>query len=108
MLFTDFNRADAENKVKERKIFYANEPKKKITKKQELFLDQNQLLQNLRHRDYCYALGFSIANFGGTWKNKLVRQINWGNSANIVRQWEMGRTGYPFIDACMAQLRSEG
>ncbi|CAD7964476.1 unnamed protein product [Amoebophrya sp. A120] len=108
LLFTDFNRADAENKVKERKIFYANEPKKKITKKQEFFLDQNQLLQNLRHRDYCYALGFSIANFGGTWKNKLVRQINWGNSANIVRQWEMGRTGYPFIDACMAQLRSEG
>eukprot|EP00741_Cyanophora_paradoxa_P025734 tig00000391_g24833.t1 len=36
------------------------------------------------------------------------RQIPWGDNAEYLKAWEEGRTGYPWIDAVMRQLRSEG
>lgn len=35
-------------------------------------------------------------------------QIAWDYSPTLLRAWEDGKTGYPWIDAAMAQLKREG
>ena len=40
--------------------------------------------------------------------NPHCRQIPWGRDAELIEAWKFGRTGYPFIDAIMTQLRVEG
>jgi hypothetical protein len=37
-----------------------------------------------------------------------VRQIPWDDNEQFLKAWEDGRTGYPWIDAIMAQLHSWG
>ena len=37
-----------------------------------------------------------------------MRQIPWGADAALLAAWEAGRTGYPWIDAAMTQLRTQG
>ena len=38
----------------------------------------------------------------------MCRQIEWKSNAELLEAWKMGRTGYPWIDALMTQLRTEG
>ena len=38
----------------------------------------------------------------------MCRQIPWSNDPSFLAAWEEGRTGYPWIDAIMTQLRTEG
>jgi cryptochrome len=40
--------------------------------------------------------------------NPICRQIPWDNNPEYLEAWRMGRTGFPFIDAIMTQLREEG
>jgi cryptochrome len=43
--------------------------------------------------------------------NPICRQIPWGTGAQQdehFEAWKEGRTGYPWIDACMIQLKQEG
>mmetsp|Transcript_2721 Transcript_2721/g.8143 ORF Transcript_2721/g.8143 Transcript_2721/m.8143 type:complete len:197 (-) Transcript_2721:206-796(-) len=40
--------------------------------------------------------------------NPNCRQIDWDTNEEHLRAWELGRTGYPWIDAIMNQLRREG
>ena len=40
--------------------------------------------------------------------NPLCKQIAWDDSAALRDAWAAGRTGYPWIDAIMAQLREWG
>jgi len=40
--------------------------------------------------------------------NPICRQIDWDYNLAHIRAWEESRTGYPWIDACMQQLRTEG
>lgn len=40
--------------------------------------------------------------------NPEVRQIPWKNDPELVKAWEEGRTGYPWIDAIMVQLQQWG
>lgn len=35
-------------------------------------------------------------------------QIEWDDNEEFYRAWEEGRTGYPWIDAIMTQLREQG
>lgn len=48
----------------------------------------------------------------GTWGlmegNHYCRQIPWGDDDELLEAWKKGETGFPWIDACMAQLRTEG
>jgi len=67
-----------------------------------------QVLENLLWRDYFYMCGFAVENFGQLMHNKIIRQMPWTHDTDYMRRWEMGKTGYPFIDAIMNQLRSEG
>merc|ERR1719230_501706 len=38
----------------------------------------------------------------------MCQNIPWGEDAEMLAAWEEGRTGYPFIDALMRQLRETG
>jgi len=35
-------------------------------------------------------------------------QIDWDDNEEFYRAWDEARTGFPWIDACMAQLRKQG
>lgn len=40
--------------------------------------------------------------------NPVCKQIPWDSNPALLHAWENARTGYPWIDACMTQLREEG
>jgi cryptochrome len=39
--------------------------------------------------------------------NRISRQIDWDQDQRLLEAWENAKTGYPWIDACMTQVRSE-
>jgi cryptochrome len=47
-------------------------------------------------------------NWGKMDGNKYCRTIPWGHDEKLLEAWKNGRTGYPWIDACMVQLKQEG
>ena len=59
-------------------------------------------------QEFFYAQAATTPNFDRMEGTPVCRQIDWAYDPARLRAWEEGRTGYPFIDACMAQLRSEG
>ncbi|KAJ1634718.1 DNA photolyase, FAD-binding/Cryptochrome [Pavlovales sp. CCMP2436] len=66
-------------------------------------------------REFYYACAKAVGpNFGQMKGNKICRQIAWRDvktepaAAEALKAWREGRTGYPWIDACMRQLASEG
>ncbi len=40
--------------------------------------------------------------------NKYCRPVPWDDNPELLAAWKEGRTGYPWIDACMKQLEQEG
>lgn len=62
----------------------------------------------LLFREMFYLLGASVANFDKAEGNVMCKEIPWGEDATLVTAWAEGRTGYPFIDALMRQLRETG
>jgi cryptochrome len=66
------------------------------------------LYGQLLWREFFYCASVSIPNFGSMEGNPNCRQIDWDTNEEHLRAWELGRTGYPWIDAIMNQLRREG
>ena len=40
--------------------------------------------------------------------NRICKQVPWGHDPELLLAWKEARTGFPFIDAIMTQLRTEG
>lgn len=59
-------------------------------------------------REFFYLCGDAIPNFGAMAGNPICRQVPWVDDPARLKAWEEGRTGYPWIDAIMAQLRQQG
>ena len=59
-------------------------------------------------REFYYLHGYKIKNFDKMIDNVNCRQIPWNRDSKTILAWKEGRTGYPFIDAIMNQLRQEG
>ena len=66
-------------------------------------------------REFYYACAHAVGPaFGQMEDNPICRQIGWRvpaddpAAAEALAAWRDGRTGYPWIDACMRQLKSEG
>lgn len=64
-------------------------------------------------RDFNNLIAHSAnAQSPGSWgqmqNNVYCRDIPWSTDPELLTAWKKGRTGYPWIDACMAQLRTEG
>uniref|UniRef100_W8BJA9 Cryptochrome-1 n=1 Tax=Ceratitis capitata TaxID=7213 RepID=W8BJA9_CERCA len=59
-------------------------------------------------REFYYTAAASESNFDRMLGNKFCMQIPWEINEEHLTAWTHGRTGYPFIDAIMRQLRQEG
>ena len=66
------------------------------------------LTGQLLWREFFYTVGANTPNFDRMEGNPVCRQIPWGADASKVERWAQGRTGFPWIDAIMVQLRREG
>mmetsp|Transcript_20103 Transcript_20103/g.44692 ORF Transcript_20103/g.44692 Transcript_20103/m.44692 type:complete len:528 (-) Transcript_20103:69-1652(-) len=59
-------------------------------------------------REFFYLSSVATPNFDKMQGNPRCKQIPWQRDAHKLELWKMGRTGFPFIDAIMTQLRLEG
>ncbi len=64
-------------------------------------------------RDFNNLIAHSAnAQAPGSWgqmqDNVYCRDVPWSEDPALLTAWKEGRTGYPWIDACMAQLRATG
>ncbi|XP_075153202.1 (6-4)-photolyase [Haematobia irritans] len=66
------------------------------------------LMGQLYWREFYYTAASSEPNFDRMMGNAICLQIPWEINNNHLEAWTYGRTGYPFIDAIMRQLRQEG
>eukprot|EP00163_Fabomonas_tropica_P030409 TRINITY_DN6841_c0_g1_i2.p1 TRINITY_DN6841_c0_g1~~TRINITY_DN6841_c0_g1_i2.p1 ORF type:complete len:582 (-),score=85.12 TRINITY_DN6841_c0_g1_i2:1075-2820(-) len=66
------------------------------------------LLGQLYWREFFYLAAHATPNFDRMQGNPICKQISWDRNLAIVRAWENAQTGYPWIDACMTQLREQG
>uniref|UniRef100_A0A0D9VDJ1 (6-4)DNA photolyase n=1 Tax=Leersia perrieri TaxID=77586 RepID=A0A0D9VDJ1_9ORYZ len=66
------------------------------------------LAGQLLWRDFFYTVSFGTPNFDQMKENKICKQIPWTENEELFLAWRDGRTGYPWIDAIMIQLRRWG
>jgi cryptochrome len=65
-------------------------------------------------REFYYFVGTHTPNFEKMKGNRICRQIEWNSpstsaaAADALDAWKQGRTGFPWIDAAMTQLRRTG
>jgi cryptochrome len=59
-------------------------------------------------REFFYLVAYKTSNFDRIEGNSICRQIAWNDDSELLAAWTEGRTGYPWIDAVMGQLREEG
>lgn len=59
-------------------------------------------------REFFYTAGFGTTNFDCMVGNPICKQIPWKDDDHLLALWREGRTGFPWIDAAMIQLRKWG
>ncbi|CAL8350302.1 unnamed protein product [Merluccius merluccius] len=59
-------------------------------------------------REFYYTASVGIPNFDRMLDNPVCTQIDWDTNPEYLAAWREARTGFPFIDAIMTQLRREG
>ena len=59
-------------------------------------------------REFYYACAHGTPNYHRMEGNPICRQVPWDDDDALLAAWKEGRTGYPWIDAAMTQLREEG
>ncbi|KAM6970397.1 cryptochrome circadian regulator 5 [Aplochiton taeniatus] len=59
-------------------------------------------------REFFYTAGAGIPNFNKMVGNSVCTQVDWDSNPGYLAAWREAKTGYPFIDAIMTQLRQEG
>lgn len=66
------------------------------------------LVGQVMWREFYYTVAAADPNFDRMLGNAYSLQIPWQENPEHLKAWAEGRTGYPFIDAIMRQLRQEG
>ncbi|XP_029000458.1 cryptochrome circadian regulator 5 [Betta splendens] len=59
-------------------------------------------------REFFYTASVGVPNFNRMEGNPVCTQVDWDTNSEYVAAWREARTGFPFIDAIMTQLRQEG
>lgn len=59
-------------------------------------------------REFFYTAGYGTPNFDRMYGNPICKQIPWKDDDQLLAAWRDGRTGHPWIDAAMVQLRKWG
>lgn len=71
-----------------------------------------ELVRNLYWRDFYYYVSIHFKNFykyGHITKNKFrEKNVKWPNNKKYYTMWKLGRTGFPLVDAAMAEINSTG
>ncbi|XP_058840095.1 cryptochrome-1-like [Topomyia yanbarensis] len=80
----------------------------KVLKGQKHSQPPVSLVGQLMWREFYYCAAAAEPNFDKMVGNKICLQIPWITNKVHLEAWTYGRTGYPFIDAIMRQLRQEG
>jgi cryptochrome len=62
----------------------------------------------LMWREYNNLMGYTCPNFDKMIDNPVARQIPWDDDPVLLEAWKNARTGYPYIDAIMTQLKKTG
>ncbi|TRY67619.1 hypothetical protein TCAL_02907 [Tigriopus californicus] len=66
------------------------------------------LVGQLLWREFYYVVAADTPHFDRMKGNPLCKQIPWDDNPEYLKAWSEARTGYPWIDAVMIQLRDEG
>ncbi|XP_047451785.1 cryptochrome-2 isoform X2 [Mugil cephalus] len=66
------------------------------------------LFSQLLWREFFYTAATNNPNFDRMEGNPICVQIPWDQNPEALAKWAEGRTGFPWIDAIMTQLRQEG
>lgn len=66
------------------------------------------LYGQLLWREFFYTAATNNPCFDKMESNPICVQIPWDRNAEALAKWAEGRTGFPWIDAIMTQLRQEG
>ncbi|XP_024026150.1 (6-4)DNA photolyase [Morus notabilis] len=66
------------------------------------------LVGQLLWRDFFYTVAFGTPNFDQMKINRICKQIPWNDNEELLTAWRDAKTGYPWIDAIMVQLRKWG
>lgn len=59
-------------------------------------------------REFFYSVAQYTPNFDKIDNNPICKQIKWIKNDEYLDAWRNAKTGYPFIDAIMIQLKKEG
>ena len=59
-------------------------------------------------REFFYTAATKNPNFDRMLGNPICVQIPWDDNPEALAKWASGKTGFPWIDAIMTQLREEG
>lgn len=57
-------------------------------------------------RDYFYTMSVNNPYYGEMERNPICLDIPWQKNDAHLKAWKDGKTGYPFIDAVMRQLKA--
>ncbi|BAT98552.1 hypothetical protein VIGAN_09221300 [Vigna angularis var. angularis] len=66
------------------------------------------LTGQLLWREFFYTAAFGTPNFDRMKGNRICKQIPWKDDDKLLEAWREARTGFPWIDAIMIQLRRWG
>ncbi|KAI5392536.1 (6-4)DNA photolyase isoform X1 [Lathyrus oleraceus] len=66
------------------------------------------LLGQLLWREFFYTAAFGTPNFDRMKGNRICKQIPWKDDDKLLEAWRDSKTGFPWIDAIMVQLRQWG
>lgn len=66
------------------------------------------LLGQLFWRDFFYTAAFGTPSFDRMRGNTICKQIPWKDNDELLAAWRDAKTGFPWIDAIMVQLRKWG
>ncbi|XP_070532664.1 cryptochrome-1-like [Ptychodera flava] len=67
-----------------------------------------QLIAQLIWREYFYTMSVGNDKYDQMKENPICLNIPWYENETHLKKWQEGETGYPWIDACMKQLKIEG
>lgn len=59
-------------------------------------------------REYFYCMSVNNPKYNCMIGNPICLKIDWYEDEDQFKKWKEGKTGYPWIDACMRQLTQEG
>lgn len=66
------------------------------------------LMGQIMWREFYYTVAAATPNFDKMEGNPICCQIPWKKNDEHLILWAEGKTGYPFVDAIMRQLKQEG